>query len=165
MKHIVLVDPEIPQNTGNIARTCACTGTELILCGRLGFVLDDKYLRRAGMDYIRDAEISVYPDLDTLFEERSIAHYHLATRKASFRYDSVRYDRDEYLIFGCESRGLDDGLIRRERERCVRIPMQPGFRSLNLAVSAALVLYEALRQDDFSDLDDPVGRGEDDVHG
>ncbi len=165
MMHIVLVDPEIPQNTGNIARTCASTGTELILCGKLGFVLDDKYLRRAGMDYMREVDMKVYPDLDTLFTERAVTHFRLATKKAGIRYDRVRYSADEYLIFGCESRGLDEELIRRHWEKCVRIPMNEGFRSLNLAVSAAVILYEALRQSDFAPLSDHTGRDEDNVFG
>ncbi len=163
--HVVLVDPEIPQNTGNIARTCASTGTELILCGKLGFSLEDKYLRRAGMDYMRGVDMKVYPDLETLFLQRRITGYHLATKKAAVRYDSVSYDADEYLIFGCESRGLDEELLRREHDRCVRIPMNGGFRSLNLAVSAAVILYEALRQHDFSLLNDTTGRDGNDVLG
>ena len=158
MMHIVLVDPEIPQNTGNIARTCASTGTELILCGKLGFSLEDKYLRRAGMDYMRGVDMKVYPDLDTLFSERGVESFRLATKKARARYDSVRYTGDEYLVFGCESRGLDEELIRKHWDKCVRIPMKEGFRSLNLAVSAAVILYEALRQSDFSSLCDHTGR-------
>ncbi len=158
MMHIVLVNPEIPQNTGNIARTCASTGTELILCGKIGFSLEDKYLRRAGMDYLRGVDIKVFPDLDTLFSERGVRHFRLATKKARIRYDRVGYAEDEYLIFGCESRGLDEELIRKHWDRCVRIPMNEGCRSLNLAVAAAVVLYEALRQSDFSPLSDDTGR-------
>lgn len=159
--HIVLVDPEIPQNTGNIARTCASTGTELILCGKLGFSLEDKYLRRAGMDYLRGVDMKTCPDLDTLFAERCVRNFRLATKKALTRYDRVRYAEDEYLIFGCESRGLDEELIRKHRDKCVRIPMNEGCRSLNLAVAAAVVLYEALRQSDFSSLCDDTGRDRD----
>ena len=165
MIHIVLVDPEIPQNTGNIARTCACTGSELILCGRLGFSLEDKYLRRAGMDYLRRVNMHVYPDIESLFGDRDIRHYHLATKKAAERYDRIRYDREEYLFFGCESRGLDEELIRREWERCVRIPMLAGFRSLNLAAAASVILYEALRQNGFEEFDQMTGGNPDDVFG
>ena len=163
--HIVLVDPEIPQNTGNIARTCASTGTELILCGKLGFSLEDKYLRRAGMDYLRGVDMKVFPDLDTLIAERAVTRFRLATKKARTRYDRVAYAGDEYLVFGCESRGLDEDLIRKHWDKCVRIPMNGGFRSLNLAVAAAVILYEALRQSDFASLCDDVGRNGKNVFG
>ncbi len=153
MMHIVLLEPEIPQNTGNIARTCAATGTELILCGKIGFALEDKYLRRAGMDYYRKASVSVFPAYEGFLEARHPEHMLFATSRAQRGYTEVSYPPDVYLVFGCESRGLPEELVQKEMERCIRIPMAPGIRSLNLAVSAALVLYEALRCQGFPGLD------------
>ena len=153
MMHIVLVDPEIPQNTGNIARTCAATDTELILCGKLGFSLEDKYLKRAGMDYFRRTRLAVYPSYEALLADRHPRRMFFATRRAARSYDSVAYGPDDYLVFGCESRGLDGDLILREWERCIRIPMTEGIRSLNLAVSAAVILYGALRSLGFPGLE------------
>ena len=152
MMHIVLVNPEIPQNTGNIARTCAATDTELILCGKLGFTLEDKYLKRAGMDYFVRTRLAVYPSYEAFMADRNPRRMFFATRRAGRSYDSVEYGTDDYLVFGCESRGLDEDLIRSEWERCIRIPMVEGIRSLNLAVSAAVVLYEALRTRGFPGL-------------
>ena len=150
--NIVLVEPEIPQNAGNIARTCAATGSRLHMIRPLGFSLADKYLKRAGLDYWRFLDYVVYDSLEDFFEKNPGASCRYASTKARKRYDEVRYEPGEYLVFGRESRGLDEGLLRREYERCVRIPMIPQARSLNLSNSVAIVLYEALRQQGFPGL-------------
>ncbi len=153
MMHIVLVEPEIPQNTGNIARTCAATDTELILCGPLGFSLEDKYLKRAGMDYFHQTRLAVYPSFEAFVRDRQPERMFFATKKAPRAYTEIRYEAGDHLVFGRESRGLDQDLIQREWGKCIRIPMLEGVRSLNLAVSAAVVLYEALRSMDFPGLE------------
>lgn len=147
--HIVLVAPEIPQNTGNIARTCAATGAMLHLIKPLGFSLDDRYMRRAGLDYWHMMECRVWEDFDLFLKEHQGARMHFATTKAPKSYAEVKYAHDDYLVFGCESRGLPETLLTGVYDRCIRIPMRPGARSLNLSNSVAVVLYEALRQQDF----------------
>ena len=163
--HIVLYAPEIPQNTGNIARTCAATGSVLHLIEPLGFELSDKYLKRAGLDYWHLMELHVHPDFDTMMREYPEAAYHFATTKAPRSYHEVSYGPDDFLVFGCETKGLPESLLSRVYDRCVRIPMRAEARSLNLSNSVAVVLYEALRQLDFPGLsaqghltgrDDPV---------
>ena len=150
--NIVLVEPEIPQNTGNIARTCAATGSHLHLIRPLGFSLADKYLKRAGLDYWNLMRYTVYDSLDEFYEKNPGAVCHYASKKAARSYCDVRYGADDYLVFGRESRGLDEALLRREYQRCVRIPMRAEARSLNLSNSVAIVLYEALRQQGFPGL-------------
>ena len=150
--NIVLVEPEIPQNTGNIARTCAATGAKLHLIRPLGFSLADKYLKRAGLDYWNLMSYTVYDSLDDFFEKNPGANCHYASKKAARSYCEARYERDDYLVFGRESRGLDEALLRREYERCIRIPMRAEARSLNLSNSVAIVLFEALRQQGFPGL-------------
>lgn len=155
--HIVLYAPEIPQNTGNIARTCAATGSTLHLIEPLGFQLSDKYLKRAGLDYWHMMELHVHPDFDTMMQEYPEAVYHFATTKAPRSYHEVRYGKNDFIVFGCETKGLPESLLKRVYDRCVRIPMRAEARSLNLSNSVAIVLYEALRQQDFADL---KGEGE-----
>ena len=150
--NVVLVEPEIPQNTGNIARTCAATGTRLHLIRPLGFSLDDRYLKRAGLDYWKLLSLSVYDSLDDFISQNPNAVCHYASKKAARAYHQVTYGADDYLVFGRESRGLDEALLRRQYERCIRIPMVDGARSLNLSNSVAIVLYEALRQQGFPGL-------------
>ncbi len=147
--HIVLVYPEIPQNTGNIARTCAATGAELHLIEPLGFSLADKYLKRAGLDYWYLMTYHVYPDLETFFRKHPGAAMHFATTKAPRSYQEAEYRDGDYIFFGQETRGLPENLLERVYDRCVRIPMRPEARSLNLSNSVAVVLYEALRQNGF----------------
>lgn len=154
--HIVLVNPEIPQNTGNIARTCAATGARLHLIKPLGFSLDDRYLKRAGLDYWHMMEFSVYENLAEFLRRYPNANMHFATTKAPRDYCQVRYGADDFLVFGRETRGLDERLLKENYDRCIRIPMREGARSLNLSNSVAIVLYEALRQQDFAGL---VGEG------
>ena len=148
--HIVLYQPEIPQNTGNIARTCAATGSTLHLIKPLGFSLEDKYLKRAGLDYWRMMEYHVYENFEELLERYPHARMHFLSTKAPRSYTQVQYGPDDFLVYGCETRGLPESLLSRVHERCVRIPMVEGARSLNLSNSVAIVLYEALRQQQFA---------------
>ena len=147
--HIVLYQPEIPQNTGNIARTCAATGSMLHLIKPLGFSLEDKYLKRAGLDYWRMMQYRVYENFEELLSAWPDAQLHFLSTKAPRSYTEPAYGKDDFLVFGCETRGLPESLLSRVYERCVRIPMVEGARSLNLSNSVAIVLYEALRQQQF----------------
>ena len=150
--NIVLVNPEIPQNTGNIARTCAATGAALHLVKPLGFSLDDKYMKRAGLDYWFLADVRVHEYWEDFLKANPGARMHYATTKAPRDYCQAKYAPDDFLVFGRETRGLDEELLARNYEKCIRIPMRPEARSLNLANSVAIVLYEALRQLDFPGL-------------
>ena len=150
--HIVLVQPEIPQNTDNIARTCAATGCMLHLIKPLGFSLDDRYLKRAGLDYWHMMAYRVHEHFDDLLHAYPNAALHFLTTKAPRSYTEVCYGTDDFLVFGCETRGLPESLLTRAYDRCVRIPMVPGARSLNLSNSVAIVTYEALRQQGFANL-------------
>lgn len=153
MMHIVLVNPEIPQNTGNIARTCAATGAMLHLIKPLGFELSDKYLKRAGLDYWHLMTYEVHESWEDFLEKYPRAVLHYATTKAPHAYSEVRYGQDDFLVFGRETRGLDEALLASHYDQCIRIPMRHDARSLNLSNSVAIVLYEALRQQDFPDLE------------
>ena len=157
MLNVVLVEPEIPQNTGNIARTCAATGTRLHLVKPLGFDLSDKHLKRAGLDYWSLLDIHVYENLGEFFEKNAGGRYYFASTKSKHRYTDVTYRDGDYLFFGRETRGLEESLLHENYENCIRIPMREGARSLNLSNSVAIVLYEALRQRDFAGLVE-VGR-------
>ena len=150
--NIVLVNPEIPQNTGNIARTCAATGAVLHLIRPLGFELSDRYLKRAGLDYWNLMEYYVYDDLEAFFRENPGSRCHYATTKAPRGYHEAAYRDGDFLFFGCETRGLPENLLEKVYDRCVRIPMREEARSLNLSNSVAVLLYEALRQNGFGDL-------------
>jgi len=150
--HIVLYQPEIPQNTGNIARTCAATGSMLHLIKPLGFSLEDKYLKRAGLDYWRMMQFCVYENFEELLAKYPHARMHFLSTKAPRGYTDAQYGKDDFLVFGCETRGLPESLLSRVYDRCVRIPMVPDARSLNLSNSVAVVLYEALRQQGFEGL-------------
>lgn len=156
MVNLVLVEPEIPQNCGNIARTCVLTGSRLHLVGPLGFDVSDsavrKNMKRCGLDYWPRLDVRLYPDLDAFFQEARPEELWLATTKAPLRYDKARYQDGCWLLFGKESAGLPQWLRERYRERCVRIPMRPGERSLNLSNSVAVAVYEVLRQLDFPGL-------------
>ncbi len=150
--NIVLVEPEIPQNTGNIARTCAATGAVLHLVRPLGFSLDDRYMRRAGLDYWFLMRYRVYDDLADFFRRNPEGRFWFASTKAPRSYAQARYEDGDFLVFGRESRGLPENLLAARYDSCVRIPMRPEARSLNLSNSAAVLLYEALRQQGFPDL-------------
>lgn len=150
--HIVLVNPEIPQNTGNIARTCAATGAKLHLIEPLGFELSDRYLKRAGLDYWHMMTYEVHKSWEAFLAEYPDATLRYATTKAPRDYCGVAYGADDFLVFGRETKGLDEALLAANYDRCVRVPMREDARSLNLANSVAIVLYEALRQQGFPGL-------------
>ena len=150
MLHIVLVEPEIPQNTGNIARTCAATGSQLHLVKPLGFSLDDRYLKRAGLDYWPLVKVRVHEDFADVLASYPQTPFYYASTKAPRSYAEVEYPQDVFLVFGRESRGLPENLLGRVYDRCIRIPMVEGARSLNLSNSVAIVAYEALRQRGFA---------------
>lgn len=144
--NIVLVEPEIPGNAGNIARTCAATGSSLHLVRPLGFSVEDKYLKRAGLDYWNLLDIHYYNSIDEVLEKFKDQKKYFLTTKSHKNYCDVKYDEDSLIIFGKETAGLPDALLSKNKESCVRIPMLSNARSLNLANSVAIVTYEALRQ-------------------
>jgi tRNA (cytidine/uridine-2'-O-)-methyltransferase len=150
--NIVLVEPEIPQNTGNIVRTCVATGSPLHLVRPLGFSTDDKYLKRAGLDYWNEAEISYYDNFSQLREQYKDKIFFFCTTKALHSYTEVSFEEDCFLVFGKESAGLPEELLVDNRETCIRIPMRESIRSLNLSNAVAIVAYEAYRQLDFAGL-------------
>lgn len=152
MLEIVLVEPEIPQNAGNIARTCACVGARLHLVEPMGFRLTDKFMKRSGCDYWNEVEVVRWPCLAAFLEASGGKELHLFTGAAQRRYDEASYGDDCSLLFGRESRGLDEALLARYEDRCVRIPMREGARSLNLSNAVAIAAYEALRQSAFRSL-------------
>jgi tRNA (cytidine/uridine-2'-O-)-methyltransferase len=143
--HIVLVEPEIPGNTGSIARVCAGTDTTLHLVGRLGFSLEDRYLKRAGLDYWPSVKLFRHETLDDVLARHDGAAWFLSTH-ATRAYTDVTYGPDDLLVFGCETKGLAPAIRERFREQLVRIPVNDNIRSLNLANAASIVLFEALRQ-------------------
>ncbi len=149
MLNIVLYEPEIPANTGNIGRTCVATGTRLHLIEPLGFRLDEKSLRRAGMDYWNDLDVATYVDYEDFLAANPDAKIYMATTKAPKIYTEADFEPDCYIMFGKESAGLPEEILVQNKERCIRIPMSGGIRSLNLSNSVSIVLYEALRQSDF----------------
>ena len=159
MPHIVLVEPEIPQNCGNIARTCAATGSSLHLVKPLGFDISDRAVKRAGLDYWHLVDVSVYEDLNELMRRHpeAAANCWLATTKAPRSYHEAAYSADCWLFFGKETAGLPLWFREKHRDRCVRLPMVDEARSLNLANSVAVFVYETLRQNGFPGL---LGTGE-----
>ncbi len=152
MLNIVLVEPEIPQNTGNIARTCAATHSRLHLVRPLGFDISDRAVRRAGLDYWPMVDLQVYDSLDHFFAVHPEPDLWLATTKAPRDYAQAQFREDCWLMFGKETAGLPEDLRLRWSHRCIRIPMRPDARSLNLANSVAVLTYEALRQQGFPGL-------------
>jgi tRNA (cytidine/uridine-2'-O-)-methyltransferase len=144
--HIVLVEPEIPPNTGNIARLCGATGTVLHLVGKLGFSTEDRYLKRAGLDYWSEVDIRYWPDLQTLQEAYPGGRFIYTSKKAPKSYIAMRFQPGDFIVFGKETKGLPDELIEANPDTAVRIPILGKVRSLNLSTSAGIVLYEALRQ-------------------
>lgn len=146
--NIVLVEPEIPQNTGNIARTCAATGARLHLVGPMGFKIDDKKLKRAGLDYWYLLDITYYQSTEEFFIKNSGEFFYFTT-KARKTHCDIAYPDGAYLVFGKETKGLPESLLAKNPDRCVRIPMRDGARSLNLSNSVAVAVYEALRQQEF----------------
>ena len=149
--NIVMVEPEIPQNTGNVARTCAATGARLHLVGPMGFTVDDKKLKRAGLDYWKYLDITYYDSLADFFEKNDGTYFYFTT-KGRQAHSDVNYPDNCYLLFGKETKGLPEELLIKNPERCVRIPMQGEIRSLNLSNSVAIAVYEALRQWNYPEL-------------
>lgn len=149
---IVLIEPEIPQNTGNIARTCACVGAVLHLVEPMGFRLTQRNLARAGCDYWDEVEIVRWPCANAFFEAHGADELHLFTGQATRRHTEVAFGKDAFLLFGRESAGIDQAILDRFADRCVRIPMREGLRSLNLSNAVAIAAYEALRQQGFQGL-------------
>ncbi len=152
MLHVVLVEPEIPANTGNIARTCAATGSVLHLVKPLGFDISDKAVKRAGLDYWHLVDVRVYEDLDDFFEKNHPACLRLFSTKAPKGYAEADYPDGCYLMFGKETKGLPESLLAERYDECVRIPIRAEARSLNLSNSVAVGVFEALRQQDFPHL-------------
>ena len=155
MKHlnIVLVEPEIPQNTGNISRTCACTGASLHLVRPLGFSIDDAHLKRAGLDYWKYLDVTVHDSLEAFLDFAKGKPMRLASTKAAKNHTEKDYPNDCFILFGKESRGLPESLLKEHYSDCVRIPMMGDLRSLSLSNSVAIVVYEALRQSGFEDME------------
>ena len=150
--NIVLFEPEIPANTGNIGRSCVATNTRLHLIEPLGFSLEEKQLKRAGMDYWKDLDVTTYVNWEDFCEKNPDAKIYFATTKARHVYSDVNYESDCYIMFGKESAGIPEEILKDHPDTCVRIPMVGETRSLNLSNSVAIVLYEALRQNDFSNM-------------
>ena len=150
--NLVLVEPEIPQNTGNIARTCAATGCKLHIVKPMGFTVDDKKLKRAGLDYWHLLGIQYYENLNDFFEKNKGGRFFYSTTKGINTYSDVTYKDGDFILFGKETKGLPEELLVDNKENCIRIPMIDEARSLNLSNAVAIVAYEALRQTGFSQL-------------
>lgn len=150
--NIVLHEPEIPQNTGNIARTCAATGSRLHIIKPMGFEITDKNLKRAGLDYWYLLDITYYENLDDFYSKNPNITCYYASTKAPHNHCEVSFNDGDYIMFGKETKGLDEGLLLKNKENCIRIPMIEDARSLNLSNSVAVVIYEALRQTGFKAL-------------
>jgi len=144
--NVVLFEPEIPQNTGNIARLCACTGANLFLVGKLGFSLSDKYTKRAGLDYWESVNVQKVDTIEQLQAEHKDAKFYYLTTKTKKSFFDVEFKEGDFLVFGPETRGLPAELLESNQETSITIPMLEGQRSLNLSNSASIVLYEAIRQ-------------------
>ena len=149
--NIVMVEPEIPQNTGNVARTCAATGARLHLVGPMGFKIDDRKLKRAGLDYWHYLDITYYENLDDFFSKND-GEFYLFTTKGRKTHSEVTYNDNIYLLFGKETKGLPEELLIKYPDKCVRIPMANDIRSLNLSNSVAIAVYEVLRQWNYPEL-------------
>lgn len=150
--NIVLYEPEIPFNTGAIGRTCVATGTRLHLIEPLGFRLNEKEIKRAGMDYWNELDVTRYVNYEDFLEKNPNAKIYMATTKGKHVYSDVHYENDCYIMFGKESAGIPEEILAHHKEQCIRIPMQSEIRSLNLSNSVAVVLYEALRQNQFENM-------------
>lgn len=148
--NIVLMEPEIPYNTGNIGRSCVLTNTSLHLIKPLGFSLDEKQIKRAGLDYWQHIDLHEWDSLEVLMSSHPESKFYFATTKTTQRYSDVTYKKDDFIVFGPESRGVPEKILKANKETCITIPMIKMGRSLNLSNSAAIVLYESLRQNDFN---------------
>ena len=144
--NVVLIEPEIPQNTGNIVRLCACTGATLYLVGKLGFALTEKHLKRSGLDYWDSTKIIQIPTFEELREQFAQNNFYFLTTKYPKKYTEVDFKEGDFFVFGPESRGIPEDLLSQNKDTCVTIPMLEGQRSLNLSNSVSIVIYEAIRQ-------------------
>ena len=151
--NIALIEPEIPQNTGNIARTCAATGTALHLVRPFGFEINDRHLKRAGLDYWDKLDITYYDSLEEFLEKTKDSPRFFFTTKAPRRHTDIAFPKGTFLVMGKETAGLPEWLLEKEQKSCLRIPMRESLRSLNLSNAAAIAVYEALRQWDFEGLE------------
>ena len=152
MINIVLVEPEIPQNAGNIVRTCAAIGAKLYMVKPLGFIMDDKHFKRAGMDYLDFANVSVVDSFQEILEANPDKTFYYASTKSQKIYSEVNYPDDCFIVFGKESYGLSENILKNNYNKCIRIPMSSKARSLNLSNSVAIIAYEAMRQQNFESL-------------
>lgn len=153
MINIVLVEPEIPQNAGNIVRTCAGTGSKLYMVRPLGFELDDKKYKRAGLDYFPLSNITIVDSINEIFEANKNAVFYFASTKSKKTYAEVKYPDGCFVVFGKESYGLREDLLKEHYDNCIRVPMKSDARSLNLSNTVAIITYEALRQQNFDGLE------------
>ncbi|MDK9580064.1 tRNA (cytidine(34)-2'-O)-methyltransferase [Sneathia sanguinegens] len=147
---VVLYEPEIPYNTGNIGRTCVLTNTELHLIKPLGFDISEKAVKRAGLDYWKNVKLFVWDSYEQFMEAHKGARIFYATTKTKNRYTDVKFEKDDYIMFGPESRGIPETILKENIDKCITVPMLPLGRSLNLSNSVAIVLYETYRQIDFN---------------
>lgn len=147
--NIVLHEPQIPQNTGNIVRLAACTGASLYLVGKLGFHITDRHMKRAGLDYTEFVNVKTLSSLDELYEKFPNGNFYYLSTKASKKYTEVEFQKGDFLVFGSETKGLPEEIIFGNIDNCLKIPMVNNMRSLNLANSVSIVLYEAVRQINF----------------
>lgn len=154
MLNIVLHEPEMPANTGNIGRTCVATGARLHLIEPMGFRINDKTVKRAGLDYWPRLDVTIYDDYNDFLAKNPGAKIYMATTKSKQKYTDVAFEEDAYIMFGAESRGIPEEILLENKDTCIRIPMMPGERSLNLSNSVAIVCYEALRQQGFPGLEE-----------
>ena len=152
MINIVLIEPEIPQNAGNIVRTCSAIGAKLYLVKPLGFELSDKHFKRAGLDYFQLACMEVIDDFDSLYEANKEKTFYFASTKSEKIYSEVKYPEDCFIVFGKESFGIRESLLKQHYDKCIRIPMRKEARSLNLSNSVSIIAYEAMRQQNFEGL-------------
>jgi len=150
--NIVLLEPQIPQNTGNIVRTCAATNVRLHIVKPMGFNVTDKHLKRAGLDYWKFLDITYYESISELYEINEDGKFYYFTTKATNKYTDVDYKNGCFLVFGREDKGIPEGVLHKNKEYCVRLPMGTGIRSLNLSNTVTVGVYEVLRQWDFCDL-------------
>ncbi len=153
MISIVLVEPEIPQNAGNIVRTCAAIGADLYMVKPLGFEVSDKYLKRAGLDYWQFAKVKIVDSFSEIVKNNPDADFWYASTKSKKTYADVKFSDNCFIVFGKETKGLDEKLLHDNYDKCIRIPMKEGIRSLNLSNSVAIVSYEAMRQNNFKNLE------------
>ncbi len=151
--HIALHEPEIPQNTGNIARTCAAVGASLHLIKPLGFSLDDKYMKRAGLDYWDLLDLHVYENVEEFYQKNPGAIVYYFSKKADRVYCEPAFEEEVYLMFGKETKGIPESLLKQHHDHCLRMPMREGLRSLNLSNAVAIATYEVLRQHQFEGLE------------